>query len=122
MTKPNPVDIDQLRELLNSNNTIDVICGMLRITRTRLRLLMRIHKLPRKKYPKVLRKRDTPHVCAEPTPEEILEIEARKKEVQARWSEQETNGRFTGLKRQRWTIPSYDFNRQTMSFSEDNIQ
>jgi hypothetical protein len=119
VTKPNPVDIDQLRALLNSNNTIDDICKMLRITRSRLRTIIQEYKLPRKKYPTLLRKKsDKFH--AEPTPEELVEIETRKKEVQARWSEKETAVRFTGPKRQTWSIPSYNFDSRSVSFTEDN--
>jgi hypothetical protein len=119
VTKPNEVNIDQLKELLNSDNTIDVVCKTLRITRARLRTIIHDYKLPRKKYPKVLRKRDN-NLYAEPTPEELLEIETRKKEVQARWSEKETEARYTGPKRQSWDIPNFNYDGRTVSFFEGN--
>lgn len=117
MTAPNPVNIDQLRELLNSDNTIDVICTTLRITRSRLRSIIQDHKLPRKKYPKSLGKR-VDSIGEDPTPEELLEIETRKKEVQARWSEKESAARRVGPKRQSWSVPSFNYDGRTVSFAK----
>ena len=119
MTAQNPVNIDQLRELLNSDNTIDVICTTLRITRSRLRSIIQDHKLPRKKYPKSLGKR-VDSIGEEPTPEELLEIEARKQEVQARWSEKESAARRVGPKRQSWSVPNFHYNGRTVSFLAGN--
>ena len=119
MTAQNPVNIDQLKELLNSDNTVDVICTTLRITRARLRTIIQDHKLPRKKYPKTLGKRND-SIGEEPTPEELVEIEARKKEVQARWSEKEANARLVGPRRQSWSIPSFNYDGRTVSFAEGN--
>jgi len=119
VTAQNPVNIDQLRELLNSDNTIDVVCKTLRITRARLRTIIQDHKLPRKKYPKNLSKR-VDSIGEEPTPEELVEIEARKQEVRARWSEKEAAARLVGPRRQSWSIPSFNYDGRTVSFAEGN--
>lgn len=57
--------------------------------------------------------------CAEPTPEELLEIEERKKEVQSWWSEKEQEARFTGPKREGWSIPCFTYDSDTGIFQRE---
>jgi len=103
------IDFFTLLDFWRSELTTDEIAKKLGISRSRLFLLARKHKLASRKIRRIVRPR-----TVDPTPEEIIERAAR---IRAEWSESEEKRRRRGrLDVVTWSVPSYTYDTQEKSF------
>lgn len=108
-------DVATLHSLWYSKMTNAELCLALNVSRGSLDVLRKRYKLDHRPF-----ERNNPEykVDTTPTPEEIAE---RAAAIRATWSEEETERRTVGKRRQSWEMPAYAFARRDVAFTEISV-
>lgn len=108
-------DAATLHALWYSKMTNAELCLALKVSRGSLDVLRKRYKLDHRPF-----ERNNPEYMKDssPSPEEIAE---RAAAIRATWSEEETERRTVGKRRQSWEMPAYAFARRDVAFNEISV-
>lgn len=108
-------DAATLHALWYSPMTNAELCLALKVSRGSLDVLRKRYKLDHRPF-----ERNNPEYMKDssPSPEEIAE---RAAAIRATWSEEETERRTVGKRRQSWEMPAYAFARRDVAFNEISV-